>query len=163
MRFWSFFVSLAVFWVLVSGQVDPAHDAYLMGVGLACCLAVAWIAWRMGVVDEEGHPVGFLIRLAGYAPWLLAQVMLSNLDVARRVWHPRPRQRIAPRVIRVPHRLVSGFGIATYANSITLTPGTVTVAVEKDHMVVHALHEAAARSLEEGAMHERVRRLEGGA
>jgi len=158
MRFLSLFLSLAVFWGLNSGRVDPGYDHYLMGVGIACALFATWIALRMGAVDEEGHPVIFALRLWRYLPWLVWQILLSNIDVARRVWSPR--SRIAPHLVRIPYTLRSGFGITTYANSITLTPGTVTLSVDDDSMLIHALHEGAAEDLQTGAMHDRIKVLE---
>jgi len=158
MRFSILFVVLFAFWILLSGQLD---NHYLMGAGVLCCLVVAWVGVRMGPVDEAVSPLGFVLRLPRYLPWLMWQVALSNIDVALRVLAPRPR--IDPQMIRVPHRLHSPLGITTFANSITMTPGTVTVDVGDDSMLVHALHRGAAESLRQGAMLERVAVLEGAA
>ena len=75
------------------------------------------------------------------------------------VWSPK--LEIAPRMVHIEHQLKTSFGVATYINSITLTPGTITVDVDADEIIVHALTVAAAEDLQTGAMHERIQRLEG--
>lgn len=157
MRFLVSFISFAAFWWLCSGQTSP----FLLKSGLVVCLAVAWLTARMGLADEESQPLAMLPRLVRYAPWLFKQVVRSNWDVVRRVW--APRIPIAPQVIEVPCGLQTGFGRATYANSITMTPGTVTIDTGQDTYLVHALHDEAAAGLEQGDMHARVARVEGSA
>jgi len=157
MRFFVTFLSCAAFWWLCSGQTKP----FLLKSGLVVCLGVSWLTTRMGLADEEGQPLAAIPRLVLYAPWLFWQVILSNWDVVKRVW--APGRNIAPKVIEVPSRLETAFGRAIYANSITLTPGTVTIDAGEDTCLVHALHDAAATGLEAGDMHERVMKVEGSA
>lgn len=156
MRSVSLFATLCVFWAVLSGQF---HNLFLMTSGGVCCLGVTLFARRMGIVDDEGHPIEWLRRFPGYAAWLLWQILLSNIDVARRVWSPG--STIAPRMVEVPYSTKSVVGTVTYANSITLTPGTVTMSVGKDTMLVHALTQESAEGLLTGEMHERVLKLEG--
>lgn len=155
MRFTLHFFTLAVLWWLLSGQTAP----FLLECGVVVCLAVAWLSSRMRLLDEESQPFQMVPRLVLYAPWLLWQVVLSNWDVVKRVW--TPGLGIAPEVIKVPSKLETAFGRVTYANSITLTPGTVTIEVGEDELLVHALHDEAAAGLESGEMHDRVKRVEG--
>lgn len=157
MRFLLHFVTLLAFWWLLSGQTR----LYLMGCGVVVCLAVAAVSSRMGLVDDESQPFGSLPRLVLFAPWLFWQVVLSNWDVIKRVW--APKVRVEPRIVRVPVTLKTGFGRATFANSITLTPGTVTIDTGADGFLVHALHQAAADGVLTGDMHARVQRVEGSA
>ena len=154
----SLFVVLMAFWFLLSGQF---HSVFLISCGVVCCAAVTFLAVRENIVDEEGHPIHLAFRSIAYLPWLFWQIVLSNLDVAYRVWHPR--RPIAPRMVRVPYRTKSDLATVIYANSITLTPGTVTVRVdpERKEFLVHALTEEAEKSLLDGAMESRVRKLEG--
>ena len=155
----SLFVVLMAFWFLLSGQFTNVR---LVVSGVVCCLAVTLLAVRQNIVDEEGHPIHLALRSILYIPWLFWQIILSNLDVAYRVWHPgRP---IAPRMVRVPYRTKSDLATVIYANSITLTPGTVTVRVdpEKKEFLVHALTEKAEKGVLDGSMDARVRKLEGG-
>lgn len=157
MRFILHFVTLAGFWWLLSGQTKP----FLVGCGVVVCLVTAFMSSRMGLVDEESQPFGMLPRLITFAPWLLWQVVLSNWDVVKRVW--TPGLGIEPKIVKAPVALKTGFGRATYANSITLTPGTVTIDTGTDGFLVHALHGDAAEGLLTGDMHARVERVEGGA
>ena len=151
----SLFVVLLTVWVLLSGQFTWLH----LGSGVVCSLFVTYLATRKQILDPEGHPIHLLARTAlTYWPWLLYQIFIANLDVAYRVWHPR--LPITPRLTKVPYRTKSDLGTVIYANSITLTPGTVTVDVAKRHLLVHSLTAKGERELRGGEMHERVRRLE---
>ena len=142
-------------WFLLSG-----HDGALMlTFGVVSALAVAAIARRMALVDREGHPLHLGWSAPGYWVWLAWQIVVANLDVARRIIDPR--LPIDPTVIRLRAGQKTELGRVIYANSITLTPGTVTIDVEGDELVVHALSGAAARALEGGKMDRRVSRMEG--
>ena len=133
----------------------------MIGCGVVVCAFVTYLAGRKRMLDEEGHPVHLTWRFLTYIPWLFWEIVLANFDVAYRVWHPRAR--IAPRLIVIPFRTRTGIGTVAYANSITLTPGTITIGVdmEKRQMLVHALTDESAEGLLSGAMHERVLKLEG--
>jgi multicomponent Na+:H+ antiporter subunit E len=155
MRSFVLFAALFGFYVLLSGQI---HSGFLMVVGAIACLVITLIARHMGTVDDEGMPFQYWLSTVAYSPWLIWQVVLANIDVAKRVW--APNMPISPRMIRVEHELKTPYGIATYANSITLTPGTVTVRIEDDFFEVHALTEGAAKDLFGGEMHRRVLEVE---
>jgi multicomponent Na+:H+ antiporter subunit E len=150
-----FFVALA-FWLALSGH----YTAFLIGAGVLCSAFVVLVSRRQGSFDaREGNPIHPLLTGAfTYWPWLLYQILLANIDVFWRVWHPR--LPIDPRLIRVPYETSTDLHTTLYANSITLTPGTITVAVEEDAMVVHALSETSAEGLMSGEMHDRVKSLE---
>ena len=151
---WLFFVLFA-FWLLLSGETD---SAFLLGAGVFCCALTAWFSARLEIVGDEGQPVTGLRSFLAYLPWLLWQVILSNIDVIRRVW--RPKRSIEPRLFRLPIQLRHPVAKALYANSITLTPGTVTVRVENDALLVHALTEEAEVSLRDGKMEQRILQME---
>jgi multicomponent Na+:H+ antiporter subunit E len=154
------FVALFVFWLLLSGAYT-FHSAIIFISGLASCALVTWLATRMKIADEEGLPSPNVIwRFLLYMPWLLKEIAVANIDVARRVWSVE--LRIAPRMIEVPCETKTAVGTVIYANSITLTPGTVTVRAKPDSFLVHALSEEAAEALLTGEMHERVLRVESG-
>lgn len=154
MRILLHIITLAAFWWLLSGQTKP----FLLECGVVTVLVVTWISSRMRLLDEESQPLRMLPRLCLYMPWLLWQVVISNWDVVKRVW--TPGLGIAPSVIRVPCELKTGFGRVTYANSITLTPGTVTIEAGQGEFLVHALCDEAATGLLSGEMHTRVQRVE---
>ncbi len=157
------FFILLCFWILLSGQIDirEAGDRFLMVCGILTCIFVTYLTHRTDILDEEGHPIYLALAMLSYFPWLLWQIVLANLDVAYRVWHPK--LKISPRMIRVPYKTKSPVATVIYANSITLTPGTVTVSVDeqKGEMLVHALSEKSASSLLSGAMQERIHKMEG--
>ena len=148
-----FFVLLAT-WVLMSGQFTWLH----LGSGVACSLLVTVIAFRYRIADTEGQPVHLVPAALLYWPWLFYQIIIANLDVAYRVWHPR--LPISPRLFKAPLKTKTDLGTVIYANSITLTPGTVTVAVDKRTLLVHALTENGAKSLLTDEMQQRVKKLE---
>jgi multicomponent Na+:H+ antiporter subunit E len=159
----SHFVVLFGFWLLLSTKYHLGHstDRFLTACGLLSCILVAAYSSRHGLVDEEGHPVHLALRGLRYIPWLFWQIVLSNWDVFKRVWSPaRP---ISPCMVRVSYRTRTDLGTVVYANSITLTPGTVTVDVDTKEktFLVHCLTEGAGEDLKKGGMDHQVRRLEG--
>lgn len=155
MRVVSLIVVLAVVWLLLSGH----YNSLLLGLGALSCLFVAWIAHRMEVVDHEGHPVHVSWRAPLYWLWLGWQIVLANLDVARRILDPR--MPISPTVFTVNPTQKSDLGRVTFANSITLTPGTVSLRVRESEIEVHALTRETAEELAQGEMDRQVTRFEG--
>ncbi len=93
-----------------------------------------------------------------YWPWLIVEIIKANIDVARVIL--RRKMPINPSLIEVKSTQETELGQVVYANSITLTPGTVTVAIDKDIMTVHALTGGAAEGLQRGEMDRRVTALE---
>ena len=152
----SLLIVLLAVWLLWSGHTTPL----LLVLGLVSCLAVVAIARGMGIVDEEGAPVELPLRALFYVPWLILEIVKSNIDVARRILDPR--LPISPRVIEVQASQRKDIGRVIYANSITLTPGTVSIDTDGDRITVHALTEEAAAGLLTGEMDRRVTRFEGG-
>jgi multicomponent Na+:H+ antiporter subunit E len=151
------FVSLLAFYVVLSGQIG---SVFLMSAGVVTCLAVTFLAKRLGIVDDEGIPYRWWWPTLKYLPWLMWQVIIANIDVLKTVW--RPKLEIQPQMFTAKHELRTAYGIATYMNSITLTPGTVTVDVGDGEFLIHALTQAAADGVASGEMHRRVLALEGG-
>jgi len=148
-------VTLATVWLLWSGHLEPL----LLALGLVSCALVLFLARRMGLVDEEGVPLSLFPRILLYVPWLMWEILKANVDVARRVLDPR--LPIDPRVIRVRAGQRTPLGRTVYANSITLTPGTVSIDLAGDEITVHALSREAAEGLQTGEMDRRARWLEG--
>ena len=146
---------LALLWVLLSGQYSPLF----LGLGLASVAFVAWIVWRMERADGARLEVRLRsLATLRYGVWLFGQIVRANIEVARLALSPR--MRVCPVVLRVPARQRTELGRVLFANSITLTPGTVSVHLGEDEVEVHALTERAAASLAGGEMGRRVEELE---
>ncbi len=148
-------IALYLLWVVLSGYFQPL----LLMLGVVSTLIVLFIALRMEVVDRESHPVHLTLRLPLYWLWLLWEIAKSNVVVARLIWSPS--LPISPTVFQVPASQKSQLGQVVYANSITLTPGTVSMTLENNQVRVHALTEDIAEDLQTGTMDRRVTALEG--
>lgn len=149
------FLVLAATWLVWSGHTDPL----LLGFGAASCALVVALMLRMRILDEESQFYIFGGRALGYAPWLLWQIVKANVAVARLIL--APTLRLSPKLIRVRPDQRTSVAKVIYANSITLTPGTVSLDIRGHQLLVHALTEDAAYELVQGEMNRRVCRLEG--
>jgi len=148
-------VTLYGFWLLLSGHYTPL----LLGLGALSCVLVAYLAHRMDVVDDEGLPFQIGFRFFAYLPWLMWEVFRSNVAVARLVLDPR--LPINPKLghYRLPFR--TDLGRVIFGNSVTLTPGTVTTAIDGDEIEVHVLSGVDIDTSEDDAMTRRVAWVEG--
>lgn len=150
------FVLFYAFWILLSGFFTP----FLLGAGAAVSLAVVWFAHRMEVADREGHPAHLGLSALGYWAWLAKEILKSALDVSRVILDPR--LPASPTVVRFKPRQKTSVGLVTHANSITLTPGTLSIEVGPDQFVVHGLTRESAGAAMDSEMDRRVERFEGG-
>jgi multicomponent Na+:H+ antiporter subunit E len=148
-------IILFVFWLLLSGHFEP----FLIAAGAGAAFGVALLARRMDVIDHEGHPVHLGWNAVSYWPWLGKEIVKSAWDVSRIIVNPR--LPISPRLVRAKTSQKTAVGVVTYANSITLTPGTISVDVSRGEILVHALTRESAEGLLEGSMDRRVTRFEG--
>jgi len=156
MRVISFGVILYLFWLALSGYFKP----FLLIGGLICTLFVLYASRRMKLIDTESYPAHLFPAASTYWPWLLWEIIKSGWNVTKVIL--RPRLSISPAMTRLVASQHSAAGIATYANSITLTPGTITTGVKGTILTVHALERGGALDLEEGGMDARVTRFERG-
>ena len=149
-------IVLFAYWLALSGHYTP----FLLAMGVLMALFCVYIASRMHTLDEEGLPLHLLAKgLFGFYIWLAWEIIKSSLTVTKVILDPR--LPISPTMTKVKATQKTPIGVSFYANSITLTPGTVTVAVEDgDVLVVHALQRAAARDLESGVMDAHVTSFE---
>ncbi|HSE01206.1 MAG TPA: Na+/H+ antiporter subunit E [Burkholderiales bacterium] len=148
-------VVLFTFWLLLSGHFTP----FLVTMGALSAVAIVALGRRMEVIDREGHPIDMGWRVLGYWPWLMKEIVKSAWDVSRIIVDPR--LPISPRLVRAKTSQKTAVGVVTYANSITLTPGTISVDVRAGEILVHALTRESAAGLLEGEMDRRVTRFEG--
>jgi multicomponent Na+:H+ antiporter subunit E len=155
LRALSLVVMLFAFWLLLSGYFVP----FLLTMGAVSAVAVAMLGRRMDLIDHEGHPIRLSWRLIFYWPWLFKEIAKSAWDVSRIIVNPR--LPVSPTLVRAKTSQKSAVGVVTYANSITLTPGTVSVEVKPGEILVHALTQESAAGLLAGEMDRRVTRFEG--
>ena len=148
---------LFAFWLVLSGHYTPL----LIGIGAVCSVACVLAAKRMGAVDAEAHPTQLFVPALTYFPWLVWEIVKSAWAVTKIIVHPK--LPISPTMTVVNASQRTSVGIVTYANSITLTPGTITTHVKGNQLTVHALVRDGALDLEGGGMDARVRQFEGGA
>lgn len=148
------FLVLACFWLALSGYFKPL----LLTLGVVSCLLVAWVTVRKRLIDDESALTQLRWgRWYRYNAWLVVQIARSAVDVAARILHPR--LPISPTVDNVPAELTD-LGKVIYANSITLTPGTVSINLTKDEIIVHSLTREGMEELKSGGMYRRVKQLE---
>ena len=153
--FWLVFL-LGTFWLINSGH----FDFLLLGFGAFSVLFVIWISNRMSRLSGEYQPPVILsLKLPFYILWLLKEIVKSNLEVIRLIWQRHPA--IDPQLVTVKASQKTDLHKVLYANSITMTPGTIVMEIEEDEFTVHALHRSSREGLESGDMDRRVRRLEG--
>lgn len=150
----SLFCVLAVLWLLNSGHYSPV----LLGLGLVSVLFVLWVSLRMNVVDHESQPIHLSGQTPGFFAWLIVKVIRSNIDVVRHIWIGN--KSISPCVTELPLPQRTDMGRVIYANSITLTPGTVAMDMDDQTVLVHALTQQGISELEDGEMSRRVLELE---
>jgi multicomponent Na+:H+ antiporter subunit E len=148
---------LGLLWLLLSGILE----AWLLLLGLGSVIVVLVFANRMDVIDHEGHPIHISWRALLYWPWLAREIAKANWDVARVILSPK--MPITPKILRIKATQVTELGHVFYANSITLTPGTVTLRLANGAMDVHSLTRAAEEGLLSGEMDRRVHAVEGAA
>lgn len=147
------FLILFALWILLSGRFDYLH----LGLGLISCVVVASISGDL--LFPEGNTRKFFTLawpFLRYIPWLIYQIWLANLHLLYLTFHPRMLDLIDPHIIRFQSRLTGDLALVTFANSITLTPGTITVSVSVDgDFKVHAIDRESAEALP-GEMEARV-------
>ena len=149
-------VILFAIWLLLSGHWD---SMLLVGFGLGSCTLTVYIASRMDVADHEGVPIYWVGRFLLYLPWLLKEILVANLNVAKVILSPS--LPISPIMVVFGSTQKTDLGRVLYANSITLTPGTITTGVEGDQLEIHALTWRDVDGREEDEMDRRVSVVEG--
>ena len=156
MRFVLTALIMFAFWILLSGK----FSFILLLSGIISSLLVSYISHDL-LIGNGDMKLGFIrtIRFIRFLPWLLWQIVLANIDLALRTLHPK--MPINPMLINFKNNLKTDLGMVILANSITLTPGTVTIDVNENEFLVHVISEKAAQSLISGEMQARVKKIEG--
>jgi multicomponent Na+:H+ antiporter subunit E len=148
------FLSLATFWLINSGH----YSALMLSLGALSIALVIYIAHRMDVVDHESQPVHLSMKLPMYFLWLLKELVVSNIAVVKHIW--LGNSSISPTFATITASQKTDMGKVIYANSITMTPGTVAVSLTGDQIMVHALVKENIDDLKAGEMDRRVSQLE---
>ena len=142
-------------WLMLSGH----YTVFITTLGVLSCVLVVSIMQRMELIDREGHPIHLTWRAFTYIPWLIIEIIKANFCVLKIILSPS--LPATPTLIRVKASQTSDLGQVIYANSITLTPGTISVDVANGEILVHALTLSGAEDLLEGEMDRRVTKMVG--
>lgn len=153
-RILSLLATLVIFWMLLSGFLKPL----LLGFGAVSCALVVWLSHRMDIVDQESHPHHLWRHLPRYWLILTWESLKSCWQVCRAVIDPR---RIQPVMGHVQMPLRQDVTRAILANSVILTPGTLTLEVYAQSLRVHALDPEMLEELHDGVLVREARALEG--
>lgn len=149
------FLIMFGFWVLLSGKFDLFH----LTLGVISSLLVAIMSHDLLFTERKRKGrLAEALRFIRYIPWLLFQILKANLHVATLALHPRMIDLIDPKIIKFKSKLKKDIALVTLANSITLTPGTITVRCQDGEFYVHALSKVSASGLP-GEMEERVAKV----
>lgn len=142
-------------WVLLSGFFTP----FLLSLGFLSTIIAIVVAFRMDLVDHEGVPVIHLTRkIWTYIPYLIKEIVVANIATAKIVLSPDLPAK--PMILRVRSKQRTDLGRVIFGNSITITPGTITLAIVGDTLFVHALDGEGAGDMTESEMNARVAELE---
>ncbi len=146
--FYPFFLTFIIMcgvWILLSGKFDAFH----LSLGLISCGIVAYLSCDLLFPSPKIKGlVAQWARFAIYIPWLMKEIVQANLHVTYLVFHPRMMDLIDPKIVKFRSKLKSDLSLVTFANSITLTPGTITVDVSVDgDFKVHAIDKASGDPL----------------
>ncbi|MDX1452317.1 MAG: Na+/H+ antiporter subunit E [Oleiphilaceae bacterium] len=143
-------ILLSAFWLLLSGYIQPL----LLSFGVISVALVVYVLKRMDTVDQEPKRMSSGSRMMRYLVWLLGQIMSSSIHVTKLVWGSKAE--LSPTLERIPAHNIPASKRALYANSITLTPGTLSVDLENDHVTVHALQKSSIDEIKEGEMERKI-------
>ena len=147
---------LGLFWLLLSGFFTP----FLLLAGAGSAAAVVWLVRRMDRVDALGRPVVLGPRVLLYWPWLVKEIVKAGRDVSKII--VRPALPISPTLVRFKPSQRTDIGLVVHANSITLTPGTITIEAAPGEFLVHGITRGAAHGTVDSEMDRRVAACERG-
>ena len=153
MKSFILFLILICLWLLMSGY----YNILLISLGIISCIFCVYVAKRGKLIDDEGLPIFFMPRLLNYLIWLFKEILMANLTTAKVIINGN----VEPETFTVKASQITDVAKVTYANSITLTPGTVTTKMDKDVFEVHALNADFGNDIRTNEMDRKVTWLEG--
>ena len=133
------------------------YSILIISLGVLSCAFCVYVAKRAEIIDNEGLPLFFFPRLFNYLIWLFKEIFVSNLNTAKAIISGK----IEPETFTVKASQLTDVARVTYANSITLTPGTVTTKIKDNTFEVHALNSDFGDDVRSNVMDQKVQRLEG--
>ncbi len=149
-------IAMFSFWILLSGE----FTFILITTGIVASLIVAYLSHDIFIVKPDIKvETRRVLKFTKYLPWLVWKVILANVEIAYLVLHPK--MLVDPQIIRFETDLKTDLGIVTLANSITLTPGTITVEANKEEFVIHAIWQKSVEGIIDGEMLRKVKEIEG--
>lgn len=138
------FVLMFLTWLVLSGKFDPL----LLWLGGISSFFVAYYFYDLLFPAMETGYIKIFFRFIRYIPWLILEIIKANFHLLYLAFHPRMKELIDPHIITFKTNLKSEIAITTLANSITLTPGTITVTADSDGVFrVHAIDRESAEAL----------------
>jgi multicomponent Na+:H+ antiporter subunit E len=152
-KVYTFFIMMG-FWILLSGKFDLFH----LTLGVISSALVSFLSADLLMFEEGKNRLSTGVRFLLYLPWLLYQIVLSTLHVTFLALHPKMKDQIDPTIVTFKTKLKTNIAKVALANSITLTPGTITVRIEDEVFYVHAISRKAAAGLP-GEMEDRLARV----
>ena len=153
MKSFILFFILFSLWLLMSGH----YNVLIVSLGIISCAFCVYVAKRGKLIDDEGLPIFFMPRLLNYLIWLFKEILKSNLSTAKVIINGK----VELETFTVKTSQVTDVAKVTYANSITLTPGTVTTKIQKGVFEVHALNSDFGNDVRTNEMDKKVTWLEG--
>lgn len=143
-------ILLSIFWLLLSGYIQ----LLLLSFGLVSVFIVLVLLKRMDDVDKEPKQMGVNFKMLQYVPWLILQIVKSSIDVTKLIWGRS--DNVTPALAKIESQNVPTESQVLYANSITLTPGTLSVDMDESVITVHALNKASIDDLKKGEMEQKI-------
>lgn len=143
------FVVIFLLWIIFNGRL--AWDVVISGLIVSAAVsafAVRFCNWNH---TKKWNRIAFMIHVPGYILLLLREIFFSNLQMIRMILSPKMEEHIAPMLVHVPVKLKDPVIRTLLANSITLTPGTITVQMQEDAFIVHAINPEMGEDLEHSA------------
>ena len=149
------FLVMLVFWIALSGFFIP----FMLGLGVISALLVTYMVYKMDFHKLRDNTIEIdLIKVPVYILWLLKEIILSNLRVCFIIINPE--LKISPSISKIKTDLSNDAFITIFANSITLTPGTITIDAENKELTVHSLDISFKKAIEDNVVHNKVKSLE---
>ena len=151
------FVFMFLSWIVLSGKFDPL----LLWLGGISSFFVAYYFYDLLFPSLGPQYFIIFLKFTLYVPWVIWEIIKANFHLLYLAFHPRLKELIDPQIITFETNLKSDIAIATLANSITLTPGTITVSANSDGVFkVHAIDSKSAEALP-GTMLKKVAQIFG--